>query len=152
MTLRVVCVIMIYRAPRCPVVHTLYHIRSYLSGWLLLISITKMAQIILLYNKRSAETICFQPTFNTPPKLGTETHLSSITSFRPIKFNTPSKPQMKPCWCRWTRSPRATASCFDIGVPLHDSTTQNVWLIQQHRIEFLVLVLLQHLCSVLRSV
>ena len=141
-----------YRAPRCPVVHTLYHIRSYRSGWLLLISITKMAQIILLYNKRSAETICFQPTFNTPPKLGTETHLSSITSFRPIKFNTPSKPQMKPCWCRWTRSPRATASCFDIGVPLHDSTTQNVWLIQQHRIEFLVLVLLQHLCSVLRSV
>ena len=29
---------------------------------------------------------------------------------------------MKLYWCRWTRSPGTTASCFDIGVLDYDST------------------------------
>ena len=34
--------------------------------------------------------------------------------FRPVRINTPPRPQTKPCWCRWTRSPGTTASCFDM--------------------------------------
>ena len=38
------------------------------------------------------------------------------------KISTPSEPQTKLRWCRWTRSPGTTASCFDIGALLNGST------------------------------
>ena len=50
--------------------------------------------------------------------------------FEPVEINTPRRPQVKPCWCRWTRSPGATASCFDIGVSLNDSTSRSTPLKQ----------------------
>ena len=42
------------------------------------------------------------------------------------KFNTPRRPLAGPCWCRWTRSPGTTVSCFDIGVLDYDSTPLSV--------------------------
>ena len=50
--------------------------------------------------------------FNTPPKR--RGWLKKVQRFRPVIISTPPRPQAKPCWCRWTRSPGATASCFDI--------------------------------------
>ena len=50
---------------------------------------------------------------DTPPK-SNSIHTSCLASFRPVEINTPSRSQTKPCWCRWTRSPEATVSCFDM--------------------------------------
>ena len=55
------------------------------------------------------------------------THLQSQTAefqnhVLDLSELTHRKPQVKPYWCRWTRSPGTTASCFDIGVSLYDST------------------------------
>ena len=48
----------------------------------------------------------------------------AFVGFRPVEINTPSRPQTKLCWCRWTRSPGTTVSYFDIDVSLNYSTTQ----------------------------
>ena len=45
--------------------------------------------------------------------------------FRPVRISTPRRPQAKPCWYRWTRSPGATASCFDIDALPNSSTLQS---------------------------
>ena len=42
-----------------------------------------------------------------------------------IEINTPPRPQTEPCWCRWTRSPETTVSCFDIGASFYGRTIQH---------------------------
>ena len=60
------------------------------------------------------------PVNNTPPKQGD----NRCRRFRRVEINTPRRPQAKSCWCRWTRSPGAIRSCFDIGASLNDSTSR----------------------------
>ena len=64
------------------------------------------------------------------PKLPSEvTHHQSTNTSKPLNNvdsskSTHRKPQVKPYWCRWTRSPGTTASCFDIGALPNDSTSK----------------------------
>ena len=52
--------------------------------------------------------------------------------FDPVKISTPPRPQTEPCWCRWTRSPGATASCSDIGALNYDSTPKLITIGFRH--------------------
>ena len=75
----------------------------------------------VMKNKGEAEA---SRKFDTLPKLR---RVKKRKNSRPVIINTPSRPQTKPCWCRWTRSPGTTVSCFDIGALPNGSTLPKRW-------------------------
>ena len=78
-----------------------------------------------LYNKKGRQKRAVSNRPLTHHQSKAAKRMDSVAVLDPVKINIPRRPQVKPCWYSWTRSPGTTVSCFDIGVLNYDSTPQS---------------------------